>query len=96
MLVCDSLKGLTRYDLGTRRLEVLANEVIGEDGARRPIRYANDLDVARDGSVYFSTSTDAAVKRNAAGFYDTCRAVRKSEVRAASLTAIPRRASRRD
>ena len=32
VVICDSLKGLTRYDMGSRTLEVLANEVVGPDG----------------------------------------------------------------
>ena len=37
------------------------------------LQYANDLDVARDGTVFFTSSTDMPVKRNALGFYDTFR-----------------------
>lgn len=52
LYIADSYRGLMRWtpDLG---LELLAGRV---DGA--PITYANQLDVARDGTVYFSNSTD--------------------------------------
>ena len=36
-----------------------------------PIRYANDLVIASDGSIYFTDSCDIPAALNAAGFYDT-------------------------
>ncbi|CAD7702383.1 unnamed protein product [Ostreobium quekettii] len=73
LVICDSLKGLVMVANGTRRLVVLANRV-AEDSAIDPgseINYANDLDIAKDGTVYFSASTDLRVAFNRDGFYDT-------------------------
>ena len=71
LLVCDSLKGLVRVELdGPRRgdISILANSVEGGG----PISYANDLSVAANGTVYFTSSTEGAVALNAPlGFYDT-------------------------
>ena len=53
LVVADALRGLLRIDRD-RRVTVLAAEA---DGV--PIGYADDLDVARDGRVYFS---DASTK----------------------------------
>ena len=36
-----------------------------------PIKYANDLVIASDGSIYFTDSCDIPSAVNAAGFYDT-------------------------
>ena len=36
-----------------------------------PIRYANDLVIASDGTIYFTDSSDIPPAINAAGFYDT-------------------------
>ena len=50
-------------------LEVLAN--IAED-TNLPLNYVNDLDVAPNGDVYFTSSTERGVLWNARkGFYDT-------------------------
>lgn len=69
--ICCSLKGLLRLDLRTGSLEVLSNSVQASDNVLRPVHYANDLDVALDGTVYFTSSTDNTVARNVDGFYDT-------------------------
>eukprot|EP00747_Dinoflagellata_sp_TGD_P170373 gnl/TRDRNA2_/TRDRNA2_201771_c0_seq1.p1 gnl/TRDRNA2_/TRDRNA2_201771_c0~~gnl/TRDRNA2_/TRDRNA2_201771_c0_seq1.p1 ORF type:complete len:493 (+),score=64.50 gnl/TRDRNA2_/TRDRNA2_201771_c0_seq1:99-1577(+) len=70
LVVCDSLKGLLHVDLKTGSFRTLANQVT-ETG--KPFHYANDLDVAPDGTVYFSSSTAGIVERNEEGFYDTMR-----------------------
>jgi len=69
-LVCDSLKGLLRVGLEDRRVEILANRVTATG---EPLNYINDLDVAPDGTVYFSSSTAESVALNDQGFYDTMR-----------------------
>ncbi len=77
LLVCDSLKGLVRVELATGAVTILSNWVgrAGGAGGGAPVHYANDLDVARDGVVYFSSSTSMPVTLNARlGFYDTMRA----------------------
>lgn len=82
LLVCDSLKGLLRVDLrpaGT--IKVLANSLSASStgvgpqlgGNSHVINYANDLDVARDGTVFFSSSTANGVAQHPDGFYDTMR-----------------------
>ena len=72
--ICDSLKGLTRFD--GRALHVLANTVVLPDGVEAALQYANDLDVSQEtGAVFFTTSASTlGVGLNAAGFYDTYRA----------------------
>ncbi|TMV07754.1 SMP-30/gluconolactonase/LRE family protein [Ruegeria sediminis] len=52
LYIADSYRGLMRWD-GPGTLETLVSEI---DGA--PVIYANQLDVARDGTVYFSNSSD--------------------------------------
>ena len=78
LFICDSLKGLLRMSLGDGRLEILSNAISGVDGAPpEPFNYANDLDVAADGTIYFTSCTDGPVARNPAGdFYDTSAAAR--------------------
>ena len=67
MLICDPVAGLLRYTApgsGQPRAvtEVLSNGLA--DGAS--IRYANDVAVARDGTIYFTASSDQAVGFGAA------------------------------
>ena len=69
LLVCDSLKGLIKVDLSSGEITVLANHVAHD---KSPIHYTNDLDVASDGTVYFSSSTENVVIWKD-GFYDTMR-----------------------
>ncbi|WP_319545130.1 SMP-30/gluconolactonase/LRE family protein [Ruegeria conchae] len=52
LYIADSFRGLMRW-AGPGTLETLVSEI---DGA--PIIYANNLDVAQDGTVYFSNSSD--------------------------------------
>jgi len=70
LVVCDSLKGLIRVDMASGAVRILANRVTATG---KPFHYANDLDVARNGTVYFSSSTAGIVQHNPAGFYDTMR-----------------------
>jgi sugar lactone lactonase YvrE len=51
LVVCDGLKGLLSIDR-QGRISVLATEAEGT-----PIRAANNLDIARDGTIYFSDSS---------------------------------------
>jgi hypothetical protein len=82
LLVCDSLKGLLRVELGpTGAITVLANSLSASSSGAGPqlggnshiINYANDLDVAKDGTIFFSSSTASAVMQHQDGFYDTMR-----------------------
>ncbi|OIQ46038.1 MAG: strictosidine synthase [Roseobacter sp. MedPE-SW] len=52
LYIADSYRGILRWT-GPGRLENLVSEV---DGA--PLIYANQLDISRDGTIYFSNSTD--------------------------------------
>ncbi|WP_299981831.1 SMP-30/gluconolactonase/LRE family protein [uncultured Ruegeria sp.] len=52
LYIADSFRGLLRWT-GPGTMETLVSEI---DGA--PVIYANNLDVARDGTVYFSNSSD--------------------------------------
>ncbi|SDW15039.1 Strictosidine synthase [Ruegeria halocynthiae] len=52
LYIADSFRGLMRWT-GPGALETLVSEIEGA-----PVIYANNLDVARDGTVYFSNSSD--------------------------------------
>jgi sugar lactone lactonase YvrE len=52
LVVCDARKGLLAVDR-EGRVSTLATEAEG-----KPFRFANHLDVAKDGTVYFSDSSD--------------------------------------
>lgn len=52
LYISDSFRGLMRWT-GPGALETLVSEIDGD-----PVIYANNLDVARDGTVYFSNSSD--------------------------------------
>lgn len=52
LYIADSYRGILRWS-GPGTLETLVDEV---DGA--PLVYANQLDIARDGTIYFSNSSD--------------------------------------
>jgi len=76
MIICDSVKGLISVDLATSRISILANEV-SPDSPLAPatrIAYANDLDIAADGAVFFSDSSDITPSQNRQGYWDTMRA----------------------
>lgn len=73
LLVCDSLKGLLRVELGPAgAITVLANSLSASSTGAGPqlgghghvINYANDLDVAKDGTVFFSSSTAGAIAQH--------------------------------
>ena len=53
LIVCDARKGLLAVD-PEGRVATLATEAGG-----RPFRFTNNLDVAADGTIYFSDSSDA-------------------------------------
>ncbi|MEX0307950.1 MAG: SMP-30/gluconolactonase/LRE family protein [Ruegeria sp.] len=52
LYIADSFRGLMRWT-GPGTLEALVSDIDGD-----PVIYANNLDVARDGTVYFSNSSD--------------------------------------
>lgn len=61
-------QGLLRLNTTSGVLEQLASRV-HEDAS--PIAYANGLDIATDGSIYFTASTDIMPARSRDGSYDT-------------------------
>uniref|UniRef100_A0A383VRX2 SMP-30/Gluconolactonase/LRE-like region domain-containing protein n=1 Tax=Tetradesmus obliquus TaxID=3088 RepID=A0A383VRX2_TETOB len=67
IIICDALKGILMLEKDTNQVVILTNHVSSssplEPGS--PILYANDLDVAKDGTVYFTTSVDITLHRNA-------------------------------
>ncbi|SDD32588.1 SMP-30/gluconolactonase/LRE family protein [Ruegeria marina] len=52
LYIADSFRGIMRWN-GPGRLDTVVSEI---DGA--PVIYANQLDLGRDGTIYFSNSTD--------------------------------------
>eukprot|EP00877_Chromochloris_zofingiensis_P013931 jgi/Chrzof1/8792/Cz03g24210.t1 len=76
LIICDSLKGLMMLEKDTHRVLIVANRV-SDTSAIDPgseILYANDLDIASDGTIYFTASTNIVPHRNEQGFFDTFRA----------------------
>jgi sugar lactone lactonase YvrE len=53
LIVCDAKRGLLAVDR-EGRVKTLATEAEG-----RPFRFANNLDIARDGTIYFTDASDA-------------------------------------
>ncbi|WIA19498.1 hypothetical protein OEZ85_004109 [Tetradesmus obliquus] len=79
LVVADSLKGLLRYnyyDSQSKDITLLASHVSASSPTDpgSPITYANDLAIASDGSIYFTSCTDIVPQLNQQGFYDTYRA----------------------
>ena len=71
-LLCD-VQGLIMLEKMTGKVVILASQV-SDDSPKDPgsvVNYANDLDIAQDGTVYFTTSCDIPVVPNALGFWDT-------------------------
>jgi len=56
---------------GSGKVALLVTEAPDARGNMTPIRYANDLAVAGDGSIYFTDSTVIPPAINSQGFYDT-------------------------
>ena len=73
VLQCLVMQGLTMLEKATGKLVVLSNQVSADSPLSPGVKtnYANDLDISKDGIVYFSTSTDKPVIPNLAGFLDT-------------------------
>lgn len=73
LVVCDSAKGLIKVEVESKRVEILSN-IVSESSPKQPgtpINYANDLDIGKDGVVYFSDSTVIPVALGRGGWYDT-------------------------
>lgn len=76
LIMCDSLKGLLKFDYTTGDVTLLATHISQHSAIdpNTPITYANDLAIARDGTIYFTSCTDIVPPLNAMGFWDTFRA----------------------
>lgn len=66
LLVADAVFGLLAVDLKTKSIEAICNFVAG-----RPVRFANAVVVAKDGTIYFTDSTDIAPVQETTGLYNT-------------------------
>jgi sugar lactone lactonase YvrE len=70
------LQGLVKYDYSTSEVTLLASRV-SDSSAIDPgseITYANDLAIASDGKIYFTSCSDIVPAVNKEGFYDTFKA----------------------
>lgn len=72
LIICDSIKGLLKLEAGTHAITFLATHM-PVNGSSRPITYANDLDIASDGGVYFTSSQSILPGLNRDGYWDTLR-----------------------
>ena len=70
------LQGLLKYDYSNGQVTVLANRVSSSSplDPGSEVTYANDLAIALDGKVYFTSCSDIVPSKNSQGFYDTFRA----------------------
>jgi hypothetical protein len=70
------LQGLVKYDNDINEVTILTNRVSPRSplDPNSEITYTNDLAIASDGKVYFSSCSDIVPMRNNEGFYDTFKA----------------------
>lgn len=70
------LQGLVKYEYSSGQVSILASWVSPTSSLDpgSEITYANDLAIASDGKVYFTSCTDIVPAVNKAGYYDTFRA----------------------
>lgn len=71
-----SIQGLVEYDYASGAVTLLTTHV-SDNSPLDPgseITYANDLAIASDGTIYFTSCTDIVPPLNQLGFYDTYRA----------------------
>jgi hypothetical protein len=61
------LQGLIMLEAGTNNVVILANRVSASSPLYpdSPLMYTNDLDIAADGTIYFTDSVDVNPHRNA-------------------------------
>lgn len=72
LIWCHPPVGLVKLDTKTKAVTLLTSSVTGvplSQGGR--INYANDLDIASDGTIYFTDSTVIPPALTKEGFYDT-------------------------
>lgn len=66
LLVADALQGLLAIDIPTQSIEIVCNFAEG-----RPVWYANSVEVAKDGTIYFTDSTNIPPLQETSGQYNT-------------------------
>jgi sugar lactone lactonase YvrE len=66
LLVADALIGLLAVDLNSRSIEIVCNFAGG-----KPVRFANAVTVAQDGTIFFSDSGEIAPVQQLDGLYGT-------------------------
>jgi hypothetical protein len=69
-------QGLVKYDYSSSVITLLASHVSDSSpiDPGSEITYANDLAIASDGKIYFTSCSDIAPAPNKEGFYDTFKA----------------------
>ncbi|KAK9790517.1 hypothetical protein WJX73_005962 [Symbiochloris irregularis] len=73
LIVCNAGVGLQMVEKDTWKVVLLASHAPAADGAGRleAIRYANDLIIGPNGTIYFTDSQNFGPVLNKAGFFDT-------------------------
>lgn len=67
LMIADAYRGLMSLNVMTGELLLLTNSVTGSDGQQSPILYADDVDVAPNGVVYFSDASTKFGARESGG-----------------------------
>ena len=79
LYIAEPLKGLLRVDRNTKRIEILSNCVHGEsDGVGMRVAYADDVDIAPNGKVYFSDAIGLGPEVDGFGNIDMFSSIRYS------------------
>lgn len=78
------MQGLQKLEGKTGNLILLAREAPSDRTGTSitPIRFADDLAISSDGSIYFTDASEIPPAINAAGFYDTSMAFLLAAVQA--------------
>lgn len=73
LLLLHLMQGLLRLNLTSYKLEQITSRVSSDshETPDTPIFYANGVDIAPNGSIYFTSSTDILPARARDGSYDT-------------------------
>lgn len=71
LIVCNAGVGLQKVEKDTHKISLLTGRGPEPDGNITDIAYANDLDIAPDGTIYFTDSQWFGPTMGSGGFYDT-------------------------
>jgi len=73
LIVCDAMKGLLQVDVNTGAVSILAAKVSNTSpiSPGAPLRFVDDLDIASDGTIYFSDASDQWVELDTHGVSDS-------------------------